>query len=399
MSTQNAKKVEKSAETEQKETTDHSSVDNSAPKSLRYSIEKKNVRSGMSEEARYEILKNKKILLTAKADNAKLDSILSKLERDGNNISYESVKMRDRIKLFKKIGEEFGVFKEYENKDISLSFEYSKGSMEESAYKQKRDFNSFVKMLTCFDVVIENAVGIETHNRNEQGYKPDMTLKEVYVLASAFVDDGEIVPVKLEVKEFTDKKNKLYITIALESIKKDEIIAQGNTNDGVTQYPTSSTISIAGLAENVNTKDENFIKYFPDGFLDDEKKEIKRKALEKDRAKSRGRDGGKIDKPNQFDQDGRRASQKTERTARNFLDVNARKTEPKEAMRQYLHRIDLTQETKEALREKYGEETARRIINIWDNTSGKAGVDMSTVTRELADKGVYIDGYLYELAI
>ena len=68
-------------------------------------------------------------------------------------------------------------------------------------------------------------------------------------------------------------------------------------------------------------------------------------------------------------------------------------------MRQYLHRIDLTQETKEALREKYGEETARRIINIWDNTSGKAGVDMSTVTRELADKGVYIDGYLYELAI
>ena len=89
-------------------------------------------------------------------------------------------------------------------------------------------------------------------------------------------------------------------------------------------------------------------------------------------------------------------------TARNFLDVNARKTDPKEAMRQYLHRIDLTQETKDALHEKYGEETARRIINIWDNTSGKVGTDMPTVTRELADKGAYIDAYypedvLYEM--
>lgn len=237
------------------------------------------ITQGMTEQERYEILKDKKIALTAKADNAKLDSILSKLERDGNNVSYESVKVRDKIKLFRKIGEEFGIFKEYSNKDISLSFEYSKGSLEESAYKQKRNFNSFAKMLTCFDAVIENAVGIEVHNRNEQGYKPDMTLKEVYVLASAFEDGGEIVPVKLEVKEFTDKQNTLYIAIALESIKKDEVVAQGNTNNGVTQYPHSSNISISDLLRNVNPLDESFYKYIPKMFFDGEKGTKKQFAL------------------------------------------------------------------------------------------------------------------------
>ena len=241
--------------------------------------EKSVITSGMTEQERYEILKDKKIALTAKADNAKLDGILSKLERDGDNISYESVKIRDKIKLFRKIGEEFGIFKEYSNKDISLSFEYSKGSLEESAYKQKRNFNSFAKMLTCFDAVIENAVGIEVHNRNEQGYKPDMTLKEVYVLASAFEDGGEIVPVKLEVKEFTDKQNTLYIAIALESIKKDEVVAQGNTNNGVTQYPHSSNISISDLLRNVNPLDESFYKYIPKMFFDGEKGTKKQFAL------------------------------------------------------------------------------------------------------------------------
>ena len=241
--------------------------------------EKSVITSGMTEQERYEILKDKKIALTAKADNAKLDSILSKLERDGDNISYESVKIRDKIKLFRKIGEEFGIFKEYSNKDISLSFEYSKGSLEESAYKQKRNFNSFAKMLTCFDAVIENAIGIEVHNRNEQGYKPDMTLKEVYVLASAFEDGGEIVPVKLEVKEFTDKQNTLYIAIALESIKKDEVVAQGNTNNGVTQYPRSSNISISDLLRNVNPLDESFYKYIPKMFFEDKKGTKKQFAL------------------------------------------------------------------------------------------------------------------------
>lgn len=241
--------------------------------------EKSVITSGMTEQERYEILKDKKIALTAKADNAKLDGILSKLERDGNNVSYDKIKMGDKIRLFKKIGEEFGIFKEYSNKDISLSFEYSKGSLDEGMHKQKHAFDRFAKMLTCFDGVVENAVGIEVHNRNEQGYKPDSTLKNVYVLASAFEDGGEIVPVKLEVKEFNDKKNTLYIAIALESIKKDEFVRQEVAKGVAQQYRPSSIISISDLLRNVNPLDESFYKYIPKMFFEDEKGTKKQFAL------------------------------------------------------------------------------------------------------------------------
>ncbi|MBE5732703.1 MAG: hypothetical protein E7353_06660 [Clostridiales bacterium] len=164
------------------------------------------IRRGMTDSERYEVLKDKKIALTAKADKAKLESVLVKLKQNGESFSYESVKFQDKVKLFKKIGEEFGVFKEYSNRSINLSFEYSKSSLEESVHKQRKNYQRFAKMLTCLDKVIENAVGIEIHNRNKEGYKTDITLKEVYVLASVFEDGNDIIPVKLEVKEFTDKK-------------------------------------------------------------------------------------------------------------------------------------------------------------------------------------------------
>ena len=51
-------------------------------------------------------------------------------------------------------------------------------------------------------------------------------MDNVYVLASAFLDGESIVPVKLEIKEFPDKENTLYVAIALESIKKNEIVKQ-----------------------------------------------------------------------------------------------------------------------------------------------------------------------------
>ena len=37
-----------------------------------------------------------------------------------------------------------------------------------------------------------------------------------------------------------------------------EVVAQGNTKNGVTQYPRSSNISIADLLRNVNPLDTSF---------------------------------------------------------------------------------------------------------------------------------------------
>ena len=118
-------------------------------------------------------------------------------------------KLADKKRLFKKLGDEFGVFRKYDNSDIKLSFSFSKGGMGESADKQRSGFMRLAKLLTCMEQVIDNAVGIEVHNRNQEGYKVDDSLKNMYVLASAFVDGENIVPVKLEVKEFSDKKYSL----------------------------------------------------------------------------------------------------------------------------------------------------------------------------------------------
>ena len=58
--------------------------------------------------------------------------------------------------------------------------------------------------------------------------------------------------------------------VALESIKIDEVDTQGNTEIGVTkQYARSSYISVAELFGKINLSDESFIKYIPDGFLNE----------------------------------------------------------------------------------------------------------------------------------
>lgn len=70
----------------------------------------------------------------------------------------------------------------------------------------------------------------------------------MYVLISAFRDGKFVVPVKLEIKEFKDKTNRLYVAIALEKVKATEVSKQGNTKNGVTQNSRSvANISIAQL--------------------------------------------------------------------------------------------------------------------------------------------------------
>ena len=86
--------------------------------------------------------------------------------------------------------------------------------------------------------------------------------EDMYVLTSAFLDGDSNVPVKLEIKQFLDKENTLYVAIALESIKIDEFNTQGNTENGVTnQYAHSSTTSIVNLFKKINPSDKSFFKF------------------------------------------------------------------------------------------------------------------------------------------
>lgn len=220
---------------------------------------------GMTDAERYEILKDRTISVTAKTQTDKLCSIEEKIGQSAENAIL--LTETDRKKLFVKIGQEFGVFKGYSNSDVKLTFNFSKGNLKESVGKQRKNYSDFAKMLSCFDEIIDSAIGIEVHNRNAEGYKPDPTLKDAYVLISAFEDGSDVIPVKLEVKEFIDKDNSLYVAIALESIKKDEVVKQGNTENGVTQNSRSSMIRIADLFSKINPVDTSFLKYVPAQFL------------------------------------------------------------------------------------------------------------------------------------
>ena len=245
----------------------------------------KKITLGMSDAERTEILKNKSIKLSAETNNERIEQAQEKHEFTEE--SFNLANFADKRGLVIKVGDEFGVFKNYHNEDIELSFQYSKNNAREGMDKQKKQYYDFVKMLSCFDSVIENAVGIEMHNRNSEGYKKDNTLKNMYVLASAFVDGDYIVPVKLEIKEFSDKPSSLYVAIALErisleTIKKDGVVVQEVADSSVAQQVTRpSNISIAEYFKNINPKDESFYKYIPKPFLNgdidtDERKSVKR---------------------------------------------------------------------------------------------------------------------------
>ena len=228
--------------------------------------------SDMTEQERYDKLKNLSLTVMA---SAKKNAVADAEEKYGTAIKDgTNLKATDRKKLFKKIGELFNVYTDYDNRDIDLTFTFSGENMRESISKQKRYYYSFMKMLSCFGDVIDSAIGIETHNRNEAGYKVDPTLKNVYVMVSAFQDGENITPVKLEIKEFSDKPNTLYVAIALDSIQKGKlsnknsgIVTEGNTVSGVTQSAPPLTISLADLFANVNPQDSSFLKYVPTQFL------------------------------------------------------------------------------------------------------------------------------------
>lgn len=238
------------------------------------------VAPGMTDSERYEALKQRVIYNVPTATELPsyaLKNIPEISSWDDIN-KYLSSEKRD---IIRKIANEFGVFdKELLNEDIELTFEFSRNNFEESYSKQKRNYIEFAKIFSVFNEVVEGAIGVEIHNRAE--YKTDPTLDNVFVLMSAYQDGEHIVPVKLEVKKFKDKQNTLYVAISLEKIKMTEVSEQGNTKNGVTQGSRSVNVSIARIFSKINPSNKNFLKYLPDGFLNDAQRVAKQEALKED---------------------------------------------------------------------------------------------------------------------
>ena len=104
---------------------------------------------------------------------------------------------------------------------------------------------------------------------------PDHIIDSMYVLVSAFRSgNGNVIPVKLEVKKNVDGNKPLYVVVSHgEKINKGTVnpeAAADGMNDSNAIRPNesgSSVITIPQILSYVNSNFEGFVKYFPDELL------------------------------------------------------------------------------------------------------------------------------------
>jgi len=235
--------------------------------------EHKKISAEMSDDERFKILKNRK-LAVAISDPNKIEAAAA-----GALDELKELSRMDAKPILDKLVDEFGVLKSYENKDINLVFAFSGKNRDESIRKQGDRYDHFALLLSCFDDVIKNAVGMEVHHDRYGDHK---NLKNMYVLASAFEHNGLIVPVKLEVKELnTNNPNALYVAVSRSpfKIKKATVLARPNATVVASALPrVASTISIRQMFRKINSLDGDFLKYVPKPFLNRAQNEAAREA-------------------------------------------------------------------------------------------------------------------------
>ena len=96
-------------------------------------------------------------------------------------------------------------------------------------------------------------------------------------LIGGYVDKDYFIPVSFGVKLSNTNGNSLYIMIGGEKIKKAKVIKSVGSETPGAADSRLATLSIPQILSNVNTTD--IIRYIPDGFLNEEKRKIKYKAI------------------------------------------------------------------------------------------------------------------------
>lgn len=198
--------------------------------------------------------------------------------------AYKNLSTKEAKKPIRKIAEMLGIHNvNYKNSNIKFDFAFSKSSLDTSLNHQREyggSYTDYAEMLTCLDNLVENAELIEVH----KNYKSNLGLKKTYVLISAFSDKSNVVPVQLEVKNFENQPNGLYLNVILSKIKESAVMTEsllGSKTDS-TPLVADSAISLSQLFANVNPSDKRFLKYVPDNFLSTEQIEAKREAQKSD---------------------------------------------------------------------------------------------------------------------
>jgi len=187
----------KQKETEQKE--------NTADNDGEVEVSENGIYAGMSEEERYEVLKNQTVV-PVESENMDIT--------EEDNIQYEDLikKAKSKIEhnLIEKI-KSLGIIKGYTSKAIKPKFDFTVKGLRKSLHSQLHyggNYLDFTKVLNNLQKLLDNAVLIETHTDKAVGTEyENRQLKQVYVMVSALKDGDSIIPVQFEVKQHIDDDN------------------------------------------------------------------------------------------------------------------------------------------------------------------------------------------------
>lgn len=243
---------------------------------IRYMVRDGILTEESTEQERYNLLKD---------ENITVSRINEEAIKDVNLEEYNTRKKSSVTPGLVQLAGKLGILNvDLKNSRIEFPFQYSVKNLRKSIHHQLDyggTYQDYVKAMSCFDQLIENAIPIEVHGDKKVGTsRENKDLKSTYVLVSAYMDGNSIVPVEFEVKVFWSSDPKLYLVVALTKIDSEVLEKAPESIDADTPslFP-ESTYSLQSIFRNVNPKDGRFLKYVPDGFLNAEQKRAKYEAL------------------------------------------------------------------------------------------------------------------------
>lgn len=275
---------------------------NASKGDIRYSID-----SDMTEDERYRELRGKTVAVTpeAKYTDEQLASI--------HTLEQLNEKAKSKAeKVIRPLAESLGILnRSMKTPDVEIEFTFSKNNgLKESIKKQLLyggTYADFAKALVNLDGILENAVLIEQHKDKYAGTaRENPYLNSVSVLVGVFRDGDSLIPTQIEIKDTSNAGGILYMTVTMTKIEAGVMAgasAQRRTppyvvpaseietsvlGSTMNQNGTSrslipiSNYNLAEIFANVNPADGHFLKYVPDGFLNDAQKAAKQSAIRED---------------------------------------------------------------------------------------------------------------------
>ena len=234
------------------------------------------IKAGMSDEERYELLKDKKI--TAPFYEGEADALIAERKK-----ALESKKIDFAKSAVVEIAGKLGIIKSEINfKDVEVKIAISNSNLRESVTKEATP-EQIAKLLPILAHVAENSFVIERHNNR---YYFDTDTVYFDNLLGAYIDGNELVPVRFGLKHSRTGTTTLYVVVdqnkvdveKLGEIKSDRGLQDASPDlTGVNSLRRSVTYSISQIVPFVNSKD--LLRYLPDMMLNKEQSNAKWEAV------------------------------------------------------------------------------------------------------------------------